>query len=305
MWTIANRKQAGKKFGITCLIVLLAAVPNVVFAQAGQSRSASVGAATAPTSASGFVNAASGAVFIRRGSGPEVPAKIGDVFGPGTTFRTSADSSAVLLFADGQNVTLNNDSVLRIDDYRFDARDIKASRATLGLMSGAMRLVTGAIHTDNRDALLISAGNTSIGILSKDVTAFVVEVDPKSLGVGAAAVTVGEISIQTPLGPMVTVASDQFTRWQPGVAPAAPAPLAAAPAVFQAMVAASRATVLPSNSPLDIQSAAVQAALGALPATGAGPAQPTLQAQAPESAVAVIAPAVTPGGGRGCVGSPC
>lgn len=304
MWTIA-RNQAGKKIGIACLVVLQAAFPSAVFAQGGQGRSASVGAATTTTSASGFIYAASGTVFIRRGSGPEVPAKIGDVFGPGTTFRTGTDSSAVLLFADGQIVTLNNDSVLRIDDYRFDARDIKASRATLGLMSGVMRLVTGAIHTGNRDALLISAGNTLIGILSKDVTAFVVEVDPKSLGVGAAAVTVGEISIQTPLGPRVTVASDQFTRWQPGVPPAAAAPLAAAPAVFQALVAASRATVLPSNAPLDIESAAVQAALGALPASGAGPAQPTLQAQAPESAVAVIVPPVTPGGGRGCVGSPC
>ena len=69
----------------------------------------------------------------------------------------------------------------------------------------------------------------------------------------------------------------------------------------------SRATVLGSNAPVDIQSAAIQAALAILPPPGAGPAQTqTLaQAQSVESAVPVVTPAVTSGGGRGCVGSPC
>ena len=307
MMNIETKRRTLRKFGIAWLVVLQASVLGSIWAQTGQGRGSTgiAGSVPATTTASGFVSSARGAVFIRRGSGPELPAKVGDIFGPGTTFRTGAEGSAVLLFADGQNVTLSSESVLRIDDYRFDARDIKASKATLGLMSGIMRLVTGAIHTDNPGGLLISAGNASIGILSKDVTAFVVEVNPKSLGIGASAVLVGEISIQTPTGPVVTIASDQFTRWQPGVPPMPPMPLAAAPAIFQAVVAASRATVLPSNAPLDIQSAAVQAALEALPATSAGSAEPTLQAQAPESAVALIVPTVTPGGGRGCVGSPC
>ena len=304
MLSIAIRKAVMRTIGIVCLVIVQAATPTAVFAQTAQGRAAPSGGATTVT-ASGFLSSASGTVFVRRGTGPEVPAKVGDLFGPGVTFRTGGESSALLIFSDGQNVTLYADSALRIDDYRFDVRDLKSGKATLGLMSGVMRLVTGAIHTDNREGLLVSAGNASIGILSKDVTAFVVEVDPKSLGVGAAAVTVGEISIQTADGPIVTVASEQFSRWRPGAPPSAPIPLAAAPAVFQALVAASRANVLPSNGPLDIQSAAVQAALEALSATGAGPAQPTVQAQAPEAAFAVFVPAVTPGGGRGCVGSPC
>jgi FecR protein len=304
MLSIAIRKAAMRTIGIVCLVTVQAATPSAVFAQAAQGRAALGGVATTATP-SGFVSTASGTVFVRRGTGPEVPAKVGDIFGPGITFRTGGEGSAVLIFSDGQNVTLNTGSVLRIDDYRFDVSDLKSSKATLGLVSGVMRLVTGAIHTDNRDGLLISAGSASIGILSKDVTAFVVEVDPKSLGVGAAAVTVGEISIQTALGPIVTVSSEQFTRWQPGASPSVPVPLAAAPAIFQALVASSRANVLPSNGPLDIQSAAVQAVLEALSATGAGPTQPTVQAQAPEAVVAIIVPTVTPGGGRGCVGSPC
>lgn len=288
------------------LLSLQAAFPCGLWAQSGPAGGTDRGANRVPSpTASGFISSASGQVFLRKGSGPDVPAKVGDVFGPGTTFRTGSGSTVVLLFADGQNATLSGDSVLRIDEYRFDPREIKSSRATIGLLSGILRLVTGAIHMDNPNALLVSAGNASVGLLSRDVTAFVVEVDPKSLGVGAAAVIVGEISIQTAAGAPVIVDSDQFTRWQPGTRPAVPIPLAAAPAIFQAVVAASRATIVPSTAPLDVQSAALQAAITALPPTSAGPAEPLVQAQAPDSSASLVVPTSTPGGGRGCVGSPC
>jgi hypothetical protein len=230
--------------------------------------------------------------------------KAGDVFSPGTTFRTGPDANVVLLFADGQNVSMSKDSEFRLDTYRFDPRDAKVSGERMELISGEMRLVTGAILAQNQDALYLSAGKASIDILSKDVTAFIVEADPKT-SAAAVAVTLGEVAIQSSTGPLTIVGAEQFTRWRPGVAPSAPAPLSSAPAVLQAAVAASRATVLGSNSPVDVQSAAIQAALAVLPATGAGPPQPLSQAQAAESAVAVITPAVTSGGGRGCVGSPC
>ena len=141
--------------------------------------------------------------------------------------------------------------------------------------------------------------------MSKYTTAFVVEVDPKSIAVGSLAVTVGEVSIQTPAGTVDSVAADQFSRWQAGFPPGAPVPIAAAPAAMQAEVAASRATVLGSNAPLDVEAAATLAAITNLPATGSGTEQQNQQAQAPESTVAVVTPSVTPGGGRGCVGSPC
>ncbi len=280
-------------------------LPALLEAQPAQSRAA-VSASQPATAAttSGVVSSMSGPVFIRRGKDPEVLAKPGDVFGPGTTIRTAEAASAVLLFADGQTISLSGNSTLRIDDYFFDPRDIKSSHATLGLMRGMMRLVTGAIHTAQREALVISAGNASIGILSKDVTAFVVEVDPKSLGVGAAAVVVGEISIQTPSGNVEQLDADQFVRWTNGAPPSASMPLAAAPASFQSLVAAARANAAPAQGPIDVLEAAVRIALADLPASGAGQA-PDLQAQAPQSSASLVLPSATPGGGRGCVGSPC
>ncbi|MBS0335291.1 MAG: FecR domain-containing protein [Proteobacteria bacterium] len=296
----AKNRWSARAIVAACLVFVQAVAPAFVGAQATQG--ATGNPAPAASLAAGFVNSASGVVLVRRGSGKFEPAKPGDLFGPGTIFSTGPDGNAVLVFADGQNITLNKDSLLRIDDFRFDPRNVAASRARLGLLSGIMRLVTGAIHTDNRNGLLVSAGSATVDIISKDTTAFVVEVDPRSQDVGSAAVIVGEIAIDNQTRGPVRIASDQFTRWQLSTPPSAPAPLAAAPAVFQASVAAARATVLGSNLPIDLQAAALQAALSALPPTAAG--QPQLQAQAPLPA-AVIVPTVTPGGGGGCVGSPC
>jgi hypothetical protein len=286
---------------VALLVLLQAIVPSLVLAQSGQRP-----AARPENAPAGLVNSVSGNVYARTPSGNEVLLKAGDVFLPGTTFRSGSDGNLVLLFADGQNISLGKDTSLSVDEYRFDAGNAKAGAASVKLLSGTMNVVTGAIHTSNPKALHISIGEVSIGILSKDVTAFIVAADPKSAALGFAAATVGEISVQTRSGTSRPIFADQFVRWQPGSPPSLPAPLAAAPAVFQAQVAASRARMLPSNGPIDVESVAIQVALATLPATGAGePQVQNQQAQAVDSAVYTAVPAVTPGGGRGCVGSPC
>ena len=231
---------------------------------------AQTGAGAPQTSLGGFVKSLTGIVSIRRGSAGEVQAKAGDLFGAGTVIQTGTGGEVVLLFADGQNVTLGKDSVFRIDVYQFNPANPKAGRASFVLVSGTMSVVTGAIHTENPSALHISVGKAALDILSKDVTAFVVIVDPKELGWASAAVTIGQIAIETTSGKFPLVATDQFVRWRDKLALTPPQPLAAAPAVFQAIVALYRATVLGASTPIDIQSASVQAALSLSQATGQG-----------------------------------
>jgi len=285
-----------RNVGIACLMALQAILPCLVLAQAD-----------AIPNPSGFVSSVFGDLFVLDSAGNQVPVKPGDVFGPSTTFISGANSSAVILFADGQNVTLGKDSSLRVSDYRFDAADLKTSRATLELLRGTMSYVSGVILTDNSAGLKVSGGNAVVNFLSKDVTAFIMEVDPKAAGIGAVAVTFGEVGVQTPTGTIQRLGAEQFSRWQLESGPTDAAPITAAPAVLQAEVAASRATVTGSNAPIDVRAAATQAALADLPATGAGgdQAQQNQQAQAPVSDVTTLAQTVTPGGGRGCVGSPC
>lgn len=221
--------------------------PSVAYAQAG---------------AAGYVKSLSPTVFIRKGSGAQVPAKVGDVLSPGSTVVTGAAGKVDLLFADGLQISLGKESVLRIDDYRFDAANPREGRANISLVNGRMSMVTGAIHTDNATGLRLSAGTGTISVLSKDVTAFVVEVDPdEKQRPGWAAVTVGAIAIQTPSGRISQIAADQFARWRDGERQLEALPLAAAPAVLQAQVTASRATIAEASQPVDVQSASVQAAL--------------------------------------------
>lgn len=236
-----------------CCVLILAAV---------QLATLSLAVAQPGTGPAGFVKSFTPPVFIRSGTGPLLPAKVGDGLRPGTTISTGAQGAVVLLFADGQNVTLSKESTLRIDDYRYEAANAKAGRASIALVSGGMRVVTGAIHTENPAALRISAGTGVVSVLSKDVTAFVIEAKPgDDLRPGWAAVTVGEIAIRTPSGLIARIVADQFARWRDGTAPTLPQPLAAAPAVYQALVAASRANVGETNTPIDVRSASVQAAL--------------------------------------------
>lgn len=249
----------------TALVLLVPlTTPSVAYAQAG---------------AAGYVKSLSPTVFIRKGSGAQVPAKVGDVLSPGSTVVTGAAGKVDLLFADGLQISLGKESVLRIDDYRFDTANRSEGRANIALLNGRMSMVTGAIHTDNATGLRLSAGTGTISVLSKDVTAFVVEVDPdEKQRPGWAAVTVGAIAIQTPSGRISQIAADQFARWRDGERELEPLPLAAAPAVLQAQVTASRATIAEASQPVDVQSASVQAALMLSQAKAQGPSNMTTAA---------------------------
>ena len=249
------------------------------------------------TTGSGIVNSVSGVVLVRDANGAEAPAKPGDAIGRGTVVSTGATGEAVLLFPDGQHLTLNSDSVLRIDEYRFDPADIRSSRTSIGLAAGMMRIVTGAINAANPDALRIMAGGGMISVRSPEVTSFVVEADKFVRETGSVAVIVGEVSIVRPDKTTIRVDTNHYTRWQPRVSPEQPQPVAAAPAYLQAMAAAPADL---QNVPADVE-AATQLALATLPAPGAGPEDPAQ----PQATTSVFLPPVTPGGAGGCVGSPC
>lgn len=244
------------------------------------------------TASSGLVNSVTGDVFMRKRNGEQVRVKPGDLFEPGAQFTTGANAQLVLLFSDGQHVTLTADSVFRIDDYQFDARNPKASRASFGLMSGMMRIVTGVMNAENGNALRLTAGNALITILDRDVNSFVVEADARAPDNGSVAVIVGQVSISRPVGPITTVAGDQFSSWQSATATSAPQPLAVAPAGLQA-AAASRATLLVEGVLPDVEAAALKIALANQPPPGAGAQQQP-----------AFVPVATPGPG-GCVGSRC
>jgi hypothetical protein len=270
---------------------------------------------------SGQVNSVIGSAFYRDVSGNQIPLKPMDILDSGTTITTGPNGQVGILFSDGQMVALNSNSILRVDRFEFDQQNSKGSKANLGLLSGRMQIVIGAVGFDKSENTRILAGNSVLEVLSKGASAFVVEVDPRSQDIGSVAVAAGEVSIETPDGPPRRISADQFTPFQPGTAPGVPQSLAAAPTATQAAVAASRAAVVASLAAVASVSQAALSAIDSLPATAIGPeaqaqavvlAQAVVQAQAqapaqqyePVQIAAAIVPPVTPGM-AGCVGSSC
>ena len=221
----------------------------------------------------GYVHAMSGTAFIEQ-TLERTALNIGDTFPAGTSFATGAGGRLILKFADGQVLVLGPESVLRVDGYRFDVRNARASGITLGLVNGSMRFVAGTIASQNRKAVRIGAGASSITLLSDKNTDFTVVVDTEAAGgeVGVAVVASGEIAVSTPYGPIRRIAADQAAPWRANRGePPPPVPLAAASAVIQATVAGLRVAALPPSTPVavDIAASAVRSkAVIAAAATG-------------------------------------
>ena len=235
--------------------------------------------------AAGYVHEASGDVRVQRGSGAEQPLKVGDTFDPGATFRTAADGKVVIKFEDGQIASLQPNTTFRVNAYSFDARNPAAGNSAVSLIQGALRFVTGVIGATSRNRVRFQAGPTAtIGIRGTDMT---VLVDATTQAVHAA-IAAGAATLQTPQG-AANIGVGQFSSHLPGSAPSLPVPIAAGPAVMQAVVTALRAAPIPVNTPVVVASAAraavaVAEARSAQAAAAANPGNAQLQAAAQQAA---------------------
>ncbi len=238
MIALANMRKAASAFGACCVLLAFAVFSSATWAQAG------------------YVHEVSGLVSMQRVAAKTAGAKVGDTFESETVFHTGADGKVILKFADGELVALSTDSSLRVGRYSYAPGSPRQSGSTVELMKGAMRFVTGQIGEANREEVRIIAGNSMIRILKMGGADFNVVVNPDPEEVGAAVVALGEISVRTPYGRISKVTAGQYAPWQPGRSPPPPMPIAAAPAIVQAGVAALWSTVLPANTPVAVASAA-------------------------------------------------
>jgi len=210
----------------------------------------------------GYVDAVSNVVSIRTSSGATVAANVGTTFEAGTAFSTGSDGRVVLKFADGQIVVLGPNSVLAVDQYRFDPNYVKASRSALDLVNGAMRFISGNIHTENHEGINITAGASIVDILNTGPADFTVVVDTRNQEVGVARVSTGEIAVHTPYGPIDRIESNKSNLWGPRKTPTSPIAIDSALAVVQAAVTL-QLSGLPDTRPVAVEAAASAAAAAA------------------------------------------
>ena len=93
----------------------------------------------------------------------------------GATLTTGASSQATLVFDDGQQIVLNENTRLAITDYRFAKGSPQDDRSFLNLLSGAARIVTGELAQRSRSVFEFRTPTSTIGIRGTDFIVAIVE----------------------------------------------------------------------------------------------------------------------------------
>ena len=264
--------------------------PTTPIALSAVAQTAAAAAAVSPADTdssskrAGYVAAVSSTVTIRGGTSAGGPVAVGSIIEAGNSISTGPGASAVIKFADGQIVVLGASSNLAVGEYRFDPGNPATNRSVLDLENGSMRIVTGSIHASNREREIITAGGTSVEVLSTGSTDFTIAVNAKGAEIGVARVTSGEISVSTPYGPINRIETDKSALWRPKDASDSPLILANTLALVQTAVTL-QLTGLPDNTPVAVAEAARAVAAQtqasqAQAAAKASPQNPQLRAEA-------------------------
>ena len=87
---------------------------------------------------------------------------------PGTTLTTGPNSQILLRFDDNQRVFLNQNTVFRIVDFRYQSPNARDDRSVLDLVKGALRIVTGAVAGRNAASFQLRTPQATIGVRGTD-----------------------------------------------------------------------------------------------------------------------------------------
>ena len=148
--------------------------------------------------AQGYVQDATGEVKAAIGKGPARAVARNDTIADDTVFTTGAKSTAVLLFKDGQAITMQEHSSFHVQKYFYDEKDVAKSSIVFALLSGGIRAITGAIGQTNKDAFKLATATATIGVRG---TEFVLVTLPNGQVVGQ--VVSGSISVTNAAGTVV------------------------------------------------------------------------------------------------------
>jgi hypothetical protein len=159
--------------------------------------------------ASAEIQSLSGDVRLGNSKQLLIAGKQGQRLASGTTIVTGADSQAVLKFDDGGQMVLGQNTEFRIVDSQYSRDNPGADRGIFDLVRGALRVVSGAIGSRNRQAWALRAPQVTIGLRGTDFMVVVVNPVYLSVSHGAIAVSNGYGTSVLGAGSIATVASSE------------------------------------------------------------------------------------------------
>ncbi len=110
------------------------------------------------------------AVFVRRGltamsvDGKQRSLKAGSAIFEGDTLSTNTNAYAILVFKDKSRISLQANTVFRVDEMKFDKNKAENSTALFSLLRGGLRTITGLIGKLNPRKYKMRTRLATIGI---------------------------------------------------------------------------------------------------------------------------------------------
>ena len=121
-------------------------------------------ASLAQASIAGSVEFVSGGASIRAASGQTRPAIRGAVLNAGDSVETTQGGRVQLRMVDGAFISLQPQTLLRLDAYAMAGTSATEDRGFLGLLRGGLRTVTGSIGRVNRNGYRLTTPTATVGI---------------------------------------------------------------------------------------------------------------------------------------------
>lgn len=119
------------------------------------------------------VLAAKGVVHAVRADGSSRTLAAGEPVYDGDTLHTGAGSVAQLRFEDGTLISLQAETIFRVDDYKLNREQQSLVRSFFSLVKGGFRSVTGLLVQNNKKAYRVSNTMATIGIRGTDYEAYI------------------------------------------------------------------------------------------------------------------------------------
>ena len=117
---------------------------------------------TFASDAKGLVVASRGTVIASKANGDSRELAQGDEIFVDDEIMTAPKSFAVLQFLDGAKVTIKPNSEIVIEDYIYNGNS--DDKATLSLVSGGLRVITGAMAKNNPDNYKVKTPVALMGV---------------------------------------------------------------------------------------------------------------------------------------------
>ena len=137
--------------------------PTRLFALVALTGATVFGAGLDNAQEAGKILMAIGEVSIKR-DGAIIPAKRGMSVNSGDAIVTGGTSNAQVKFSDGAVVALRPDTEFKVNEYKFGGKADGTEKASVSLVKGGVRAVTGVIGRGNRDNLKVDAVVATVGI---------------------------------------------------------------------------------------------------------------------------------------------